>query len=366
MSFANRATASYITGRKSTSFPTQSGGVFSSSALRIMRFNMADSDGAWADGGTLRVAFTIQNNGSSAIQPTTLSPASLFRRARILCGGTEIFDLLDYGRVHQLFSMQLPAARQAENAVEGWGSSSTLDSPSTLQHPLQPLSIGGGASRRVLMQLLCPFFSQGKMLPLSLLGSLVLELELDDADMCFSGSGTNWSLVRPMILCDVVQVDPQLSNSFAQHLLSGKELPISYDNLFSFVTTVAPSDVVSIPIYRGFSRAKAVYVTFVQPGTQYNTTFSCPLGGAASTTSNDHFRIYIQHGSTRNPLYEVESIAEVFYRNRLCAQISDGTDTFGIQCSDFVGSKFWSAFLLENAAGEAIHSGTTPWAKSSM
>ena len=39
MSFANRNTASYITGRKSTSFPTQSGGVFSSSQLRIMRFN---------------------------------------------------------------------------------------------------------------------------------------------------------------------------------------------------------------------------------------------------------------------------------------------------------------------------------------
>ena len=69
MEFRNRATASYITGRKSTSFPTQSGGVFSSTQLRIMRFNMSDSDGAWADGGTLRVAFTLQNNGSSTIKP---------------------------------------------------------------------------------------------------------------------------------------------------------------------------------------------------------------------------------------------------------------------------------------------------------
>ena len=112
-----------------------------------------------------------------------------------------------------------------------------------------------------------------------------------------------------------------MSNSFAQHLLSGKELPISYDNIFSFVTTIDPSNVVSVPVYRGFSRAKSIYITFVQPGTQYNTVFECPLGGAASTTTNDPFRIYIQHGSTRNPLYEVESISEVFYRNRLCAQI---------------------------------------------
>ena len=91
MSFANRATASYITGRRSTSFPTQSGGVFSSTNLRIMRFNLSDSDGAWRDGGTLRVAFTIHNTGPSALQPTTFSPASLFRRLRILCGGTDIF-----------------------------------------------------------------------------------------------------------------------------------------------------------------------------------------------------------------------------------------------------------------------------------
>ena len=44
--------------------------------------------------------------------------------------------------------------------------------------------------------------------------------------------------------------------------------------------------------------------------------------------------------------------------NRLCAQISDGTDTFGIQYQDFIGTKFWSAFSLEKAAGESVHSGT--------
>ena len=68
--------------------------------------------------------------------------------------------------------------------------------------------------------------------------------------------------------------------------------------------------------------------------------------------------VYKRQGSTRNPLYEVESISEVFYRNRLCSQMTDGTDTFGIQYSDFVSTKFWSAFSLEKAAGESIHSGT--------
>ena len=111
MSFANRSTASYITARKSTSFQTQSGGTFSPANLRILRFNLADSEGAWMDGSVLRVALTLNNTGTSQLVPTTNSPSSLFRRVRLLCGGTEIYDLLDYGRVHQQMTFQLPAAR---------------------------------------------------------------------------------------------------------------------------------------------------------------------------------------------------------------------------------------------------------------
>ena len=116
VSFANRATASYITGRKSTSFPTQSGGTFSPQNLLIMRFTLNDADGAWLDGSTIRLAFTLNNLGTSSLNPVTLSPASLFRRLRLICGGTEIFDLLSYGRCHELFTMQLPHERQATRA----------------------------------------------------------------------------------------------------------------------------------------------------------------------------------------------------------------------------------------------------------
>ena len=169
MSFANRNTASYITARRSCSFPTQSGGTFSPQNLRIMRFNMNDSDGAWLDGSTIRVAFTISNLGTSPLTPSTRSPASLFRRLRVLTGSQEVFDLLSYGRCHELFSMMLPAGRQANDACEGCGSSNEQNSdPSTLSHPFSPMDISPGGSKRVLCQLLCRFFSQGKMLPLSL------------------------------------------------------------------------------------------------------------------------------------------------------------------------------------------------------
>ena len=80
-----------------------------------------------------------------------------------------------------------------------------------------------------------PLFCQGKMLPLSLLGSCVLELELGGYDDCFT-TGTNitntWEIVRPVVFADVISVDPSLTNSFAHHLLNGKQLPITFDGFF--------------------------------------------------------------------------------------------------------------------------------------
>ena len=190
-----------------------------------------------------------------------------------------------------------------------------------------------------MLQILCPFFSSGKMLPLSLLGSCVLELELGGYDDCFR-TGTNitnlWEIVRPVVFADVITVDPSLTNSFAQHLLNGKELPITFDGFFSSITSITAatsssgtSSAVTVPIYRGFSRLKAIYVSFLYNSYPVNTSFVCPLiGNTVSTTANDTFRAYIQHGASRDPLYAIESLSECFYRNRKAAMITDGVQSF--------------------------------------
>ena len=145
MSFARSNTASYITARRSTAFQTQSGGTFSPANLRILRFNLSDGgEGAWMDGSVLRVALTLNNTGQSALTPTTNSPSSLIRRIRLLVGSTEVYDCLDSGRVHQLMTFQLPAARLMEDAIEGWGASDTASSPSTLSHAFTPEPIDPG------------------------------------------------------------------------------------------------------------------------------------------------------------------------------------------------------------------------------
>ena len=140
-----------------------------------MRWSLADQAG-WLDGNSVRLIFTLNNltsNGGrttildGAIQPISDSPASMFRRLRILGGGHEIENIEDYGRVHQMFSTLLPSNVRMNNLVEGWGGSDlpvSIDEPADHAHALLV-----GDSRTLFVQLLSPFLSQGKDIPLSMM-----------------------------------------------------------------------------------------------------------------------------------------------------------------------------------------------------
>ena len=149
--------------------------------------------------------------------PDTHSPASLFRRLRVLAGGVEIADTQDYGRVHQTFASFLPAQRRTADAIEGWGSvygvqaggKGDIGPPATLSNPFSAFPLAPDTQRGVLTQLFCPFFSQGKLLPLSLMGAITIELELGDFQDCLfiQGGGiapVTCQIIQPEILCDTL------------------------------------------------------------------------------------------------------------------------------------------------------------------
>ena len=229
LSFSNRNTASYVTSRRSTSFQPVSGGVFSPSNLRIIRFNIQDTDGQFLDGSTLRLALVLSNTGTHALQPACHAPSAMFSRLRLLAGGVEITDIASFGRTQQMFENFTSAERRRENYIEGWGSVLPTSADS-ITHMLisdytQPATLKVGKKRRMLTQLLCPFLNNGKLIPLSLCGGLVLELELGGLDDAFfQETGTNWEIQQPEILVDVCGIDPSVSSSYASHLLSGKNV----------------------------------------------------------------------------------------------------------------------------------------------
>ena len=102
----SKRTASYITSRSEVSYSSSSGGSFNSkSGIRVIRFSLNDNSGAFLDGQSIRLAFTIRNEGVAANTPISASPASLFRRVRVLAGGIELTDISDYGRFHESMTM---------------------------------------------------------------------------------------------------------------------------------------------------------------------------------------------------------------------------------------------------------------------
>jgi len=194
------------------------------------------------------------------------------------------------------------------------------------------------------------------------MGAITVELELGDFHDCFAEEVVHtdvfWTMIQPEILCDTLTVDPSLANSYASSLLSGKSLPISYHSLFSFQSTIASTNAVSIPIQRGFSRLVALYFSFTRAGQHFNTFFYAPIEGNEPTTASDTFHWSTQLGGDKQPVYDCRSIGESFYRLRKAQYITDGTDNFGLQFDDYCTDSFVSAACFEKAGGSgASHTG---------
>ena len=86
-----------------------------------MRFSLADQQG-WLDGGTVRLIFKLTNlHVTGSLQPIVDSPASMFRRMRLIANGSAVIeDIEEYGRVHQMFSELLPSQRRYNDVTEAW------------------------------------------------------------------------------------------------------------------------------------------------------------------------------------------------------------------------------------------------------
>ena len=217
--FAGRNTASYITSRQNISFAPQTASNFKPSGSRLMRFSLADQQG-WLDGGTVRLIFKLTNlHVTGSLQPIVDSPASMFRRMRLIANGSAVIeDIEEYGRVHQLFSELLPSQRRYNDITEAWGGAFIASGPDS---PVHPDEIETDGERTVVVHLMSSFLSQGKMIPLSMV-PVILELELGGLDDCFLGTDNQWEISRPRLVADVLSVESTLMNSFAAHTLSGK------------------------------------------------------------------------------------------------------------------------------------------------
>jgi hypothetical protein len=325
-----------------------------------MRCNLADQNG-WLKGNTLRLVMTIHNShAQNPLEPICDTPASMFRRVCVIGNGSAMIeDIEEYGRVHEIFSLLQSSGRRYNDHAEGWGSEDAH--PATFNDPGPAHPIPKSAARTVVIRLLSSFLSQGKAIPLNMV-PLVLELELADADQAFRGLGNSWYITQPRLIGDVLTLDNALQNSYASHILQGKQLPFMMHGLYSLRTTSPPgSTLYSLPSARGLTRLSTVYFSFYDGLGKWCNHFLSIVDTAGGVTDNtterDKCTWNVTVGADRYPEFDCDSVQESWYRLCTAQLMHTGKDSFSISPIQYRTDEFVGAMNFEKALGQAGHTG---------
>ena len=359
LSFKLRKGASYVTNRRSVTFHPSGSNIYSTNGTKLIKLLVSGDD--WLDPSTFRVMFDLVNMESDPakrLRPLG-GPHAFFKRMRVLCNGQIVEDIDDYNRVHEMFHvLSSPEARKNAN-VEGFGTNWDIENWRTnVLNVLNFQGIKGNQSRTVMFKPLSGILMQPKYLPLKYC-PLTIELELvsdstipilstlvaDDPTTTAnndaftpSKSSLLWQIQNVQIKTDVCTLDNSLGNSYTEHLLSGKALPINYNTYVSqFQNLLSGSNgqqKVRLNVTRALSRLKSVFVTLDKPvynenlliGRKSWNDFYSPMqdyGRDADTdiTSNPYdesgeFQFQLALGSKLYPEFPMNGHSEAFYQLR--------------------------------------------------
>ena len=123
LSFKMPAGGSYVISRKNCTFYPAGSATYSSvSGTKLIRINLSSST-EWLDPQSVRLSFQLNNkDGNADHQLRTVGGGySFFSRARLLCGGTLVEDLMDYSRIHHMFSELTSSNSKRNEDSEGLG-----------------------------------------------------------------------------------------------------------------------------------------------------------------------------------------------------------------------------------------------------
>jgi hypothetical protein len=347
LSFKLNPGASYVSDRRSVSyFPSGSNIYQAGSGARVIRVNLT-GDG-WLDPSTVRVQYTLVNNDTTTAKSLRVlsGPWSFFRRARCMVGGAIVDDVDYYNRVHEMLHILTSKGKRDNDSIEGFGSRwdddalyNTWASASGLANSA---TIPGGSAKPVSFKPLFGLLNQPKYIPL-MWSPLMFEFEVvNGATDAIAGGkasfrydlGTNtsqnWQIQDVRIVCDVVTLDSALQNSYAEHVLSGKALPINYGSYISQFQSITATDF-AVSVTRAVSRLKSVFINFdgTHPEDASATddaqffhrsfnTFMSPMTNAkfsgADYDFNKEFQWQLQIGSKMFPEFPCRSMAETFYQ----------------------------------------------------
>ena len=121
------AGASYIIDRKSSQFFTSAAGSFGPDFVRSFRINLTSETG-FCDLSTVSLSCRIKNTSPTAdniadggnvyrVYPKT-GPWGFIYRLQVLAAGQPVSDILNYGRLHQMFHLLSPKDWKAQHVQD--------------------------------------------------------------------------------------------------------------------------------------------------------------------------------------------------------------------------------------------------------
>ena len=266
-----------------------------------------------------------------------------------------------------MFSIMTAGDSRVNELSEGFGQSWDIKEGMTntgytaLNYP----GIKGGQSRTVLFKPLSGLLAQPKYLPLRYC-PLTIELELIsdstlpivsyfDGYHDFTSSNTSvlWQIQNVQVKTDICTLDNSLDNSYVEHLLSGKALPINYNTYVSQIQSVLSGvngqKDIRHNITRSLSRLKSVFITFDKAvsaeealiGRKQWNDFYSPMGEYSFWNSDGEFEFQLQLGSKLYPEYPIRSHSEAFYQLRKTLGMqSSNVHSFDIDYYEYTKWKF--------------------------
>jgi hypothetical protein len=368
LSFKLRPGASYVTDRKSVTFWPQGGNQYAPDGVKVIKISLNGDQ--WLDPSTVKLFYSITNttelNTSTTLDdlmPLVQGAWGFFRRLRVICGGQIVEDIDNYNRLHEMVHMMKPTEKRMNDAIEGFGvfenqniNLDSADSPSPLPK---------GAKQTVCFTPLSGLLSQDKYLPIRYC-PIQLEFELvgsaSDAVQGYEsslGKSESFEITDVQLKCDVVHLDNSLDNEYAQHLLSGKSLPINFSTFTCSSQVIASNGILdtNVNVQRSFTRLKSVFVSLYKPSgspaRKEVNHFWHPMGSSAYNQYKE-LEFQMQIGSKLFPEYPIRSLAEAFYQLRKSLGINSTNAQMNMVQRYYRDHKFVISFDTEKMTGASF------------
>ena len=205
-------------------------------------------------------------------------------------------------------------------------------------------------------------------------------INLDDVALGIDSSGATsgkpntsaqWTILNPVIKVDTVVLDSGLQNEYANLLLSGTGIPISYSSFVTQLQAISGQNV-SVNVTRALSRLQSVFCSFDQAYTATKATYNDTHIAIWKKTFNDLFHpmsynptgnydpnyeieYQLQIGSNQYPQYPMRSLQECFYQLRKCMGTeSSQFHSLDISPNEYRNHKHIIAFDTEKMLGSGF------------